>query len=57
MLDHHFFFKLISHTLRPCTSWKKTSKEYQKGLQKDDVVKSFLVHLKKIGPICNWPCD
>jgi hypothetical protein len=29
---------------------KKTSKEYGKGIQKGDIVTSFLVHFKKIGP-------
>jgi hypothetical protein len=32
----------------PCTSWKRTSKKYGKGIRKADIVTSFLVHLKDI---------
>jgi hypothetical protein len=38
-----YILKLISHTFCPCTSWKMTSKKYGKGVQKGDVVTSFLV--------------
>jgi DNA modification methylase len=44
-----YFLKLISHTLCPCTSWKKPTKEYKKGIQKGDTDK-FFGHLKEFGP-------
>jgi len=36
--------------LCPSTSWKRTSKEYGKGVPKDDIVTSFLVHLIEFEP-------
>ncbi len=49
MLDHHIFLKINITHFMSIYIMKKISKKYGKGVQKGDVLTSFLVHLKKFG--------